>query len=66
MKIFFVSNDKKNKYVGDSERLPIPRIGEFIDFGYNPLPEVIAVSYDYHLECVHIMVSGEIYNKVTP
>jgi hypothetical protein len=60
MKIYLVSkyNVDEMSYLGDSNSLPIPRIGEGIILGFEPIPLVTHIVYDYKQEIVYVGIDG--------
>lgn len=64
MKIFAVGiTDKKSKYIGDSNTIPVPRIGERIFVGYNPPPTITDVVYILHEDMIIIVVDGLVLDE---
>jgi hypothetical protein len=35
--------------IDDITNIPIPRLGEKVQFGYSPLPKVVDIGYDYQV-----------------
>jgi len=62
MKIYFCnSNDGHNyEYYGETEYLPIPRIGERVGFNYIPATKVLDVVYSYKHNLVTVLVDGPV------
>ena len=63
MKIIVIDTQNNQKEIGDSNSLPIPRIGESINLGYAPLPTVTNVAYLFETNVVAVYVDGFILNR---
>jgi hypothetical protein len=45
-------------YLGDSNSLPVPRVGEGVMVGFELIPPVTHVVYDYKKEIIYVGIDG--------
>jgi hypothetical protein len=57
MFIGVVDKNKKVKILGDTKKgCPIPRKGEHLDLGYEPIPTIKQIIYDYEKNLIALKV----------